>query len=70
MYWNRFDIVEAWYLALSHCHSGQWSEEYKRLCRMQRYFKPGQCLCVENLGINSKEIYDNTYKKLLAKHGR
>ena len=33
MHYNRFDIIEAWYLALSECHGGQFSNEYSRLCK-------------------------------------
>jgi hypothetical protein len=31
MYFDRFDICEAYYLAFSHCHGGQWSKEYEAL---------------------------------------
>ena len=64
---NRFDIAEAWYLALSHCHDGQWSKEYKRLSRMSSYFKPSPWLSVESLDDNAKVIYDNAVEKLLTK---
>ena len=64
---NRFDIAEAWYLALSHCHDGQWSKEYKRLSRMSSYFKPSPWLSVEALDDNAKVIYDNAVEKLLTK---
>ena len=64
---NRFDIAEAWYLALSHCHDGQWSKEYKRLSRMSSYFKPSPWLSVESLDDNAKGIYDNAVEKLLTK---
>ena len=30
-YFDRFDIIEAYYCALADCHSGQWGEEYSRL---------------------------------------
>ena len=64
---NTFDIAEAWYLALSHCHDGQWSKEYKRLSRMSSYFKPSPWLSVESLDDNAKVIYDNAVEKLLTK---
>ena len=67
MEFNRFDIAEAWYLALSHCHDGQWSKEYKRLSRMSSYFKPSPWLSVESLDDNAKVIYDNAVEKLLTK---
>lgn len=58
MYWNRYDIVEAWYLALSHCIAGQDSPEYARLCRLRNYFKPSPFLCVERLNENARAIYE------------
>lgn len=64
MYFDRFDIAEAYYLALSHCHGGQWSREYKRLCHMQRYFTPSPMLSVESLSENAREIYDSVCEKL------
>ena len=67
MYWDRFDICEAWYLALCHCHDGQWSDSYKRLCKLTRpgFFRPSPMLSVDNLSENGREIYDNACKKLL-----
>mgnify|MGYP006971772087 FL=1 len=65
MQFNRFDICEAYYLALTHCHGGQWSREYRRLCQMQKYFKPSPTLSVETLTDNSREIYETTCTRLL-----
>jgi len=59
MEFNRFDIAEAWYLALSHCHDGQWSKEYKRLCHIKNYFTPSINLSYETLTENGKSIYNN-----------
>lgn len=67
LYFDRFDIAEAYYLALSHCHSGQYSTEYARLCKMQQYFKPSILLDCESLSENGKAIYDNVCSKLLGK---
>lgn len=67
MYFDRFDIASAYYLALSHCHSGQWSVEYSRLCRMGRYFKPSPLLSVDTLSENGYEIYQAVCNKLLNK---
>jgi len=64
-YFDKFDICEAYYLALSHCHGGQWSREYERLCRLQTYFKPSPMLSVENLNDNAREIYENACQQLL-----
>lgn len=65
VYFDRFDICEAWYLALCHCHGGQWSKEYARLCKMQSYFRPSPLLSVESLTDNGKEIYKNACARLL-----
>jgi hypothetical protein len=65
MYFDRFDICEAYFLALSHCHGGQWSKEYARLCKLMRYFKPSPTLSVEDLNENAREIYENACNKLL-----
>ena len=54
MYFDKFDICEAWYLALSECHSGQFSEEYKRLVNMEAYFKPSPILSVDRLSENGR----------------
>lgn len=66
-YFDRFDIVEAWYLALSHCYSGQWSKEYQRLSHMSSYFKPSPLLDVESLSENGREIYENALVRLGCK---
>jgi len=66
MYFNRFDIVEAWFLALSDCHGGQNSDEYRRLCRMYDYFNPSPLLRVENLNDNARAIYDSACARLLG----
>jgi hypothetical protein len=66
MYFDRFDICEAYYLAFSHCHAGQWSREYARLCSMLRYFKPSPALAVDTLTDNGRAIYDRACTRLLA----
>lgn len=65
MYWNRFDIVEAYYLAFRDCHGGQWSIEYRRLSAMLRYFKPSPMLSVDTLSENGRMIYDNACALIL-----
>lgn len=68
MYWDRFDIAEAWYLALCHCHGGQRSREYSRLCKLSRKFRPSPFLDVETLTENGREIYDAACAKMLQRH--
>ena len=65
IYFDRFDICEAYYLALSHCHGGQWSREYERLCKLSSYFRPSPFLSVESLNENAREIYDDACARFL-----
>lgn len=65
MYFDRFDICEAYFLALSHCHGGQWSREYARLCKLMAYFKPSPMLSIETLSDNGREIYDSACDRFL-----
>jgi hypothetical protein len=67
MYFDRFDICEAYYLALSDCHGGQTSREYLRLCRLSRYFKPSPTLSTKTLSTNAREIYNAACFRFLAK---
>jgi len=66
MYFDRFDICEAYFLALSECHGGQWSIEYRRLCKLMQYFKPSPMLCVNSLSENGREIYDAACARFLS----
>lgn len=66
MYFDRFDICEAYYLAFSHCHGGQRSREYARMCAMARYFKPSPMLSVDSLSDNAREIYDSACARMLG----
>jgi hypothetical protein len=66
MYFDRFDIAEAYYLALSHCHGGQWSREYARLGKLSRKFKPSPMLDVETLTENGREIYEAACARMLG----
>jgi len=68
MYFDRFDIVEAWYLALAHCHGGQLSDEYRRLSKITQYFRPSPMLSVETLSENGQVIYEAACAKIEAKY--
>ncbi len=59
MYFDRFDIYEAYHLFFSDFYSG-FDSNYVRRCRMETKFKfkPGLCHSYENLSENSKYIYD------------
>lgn len=63
MYFERFDVVSAWYLYLSHYHEGQFSKKYKRLCKIRTYFNPGMSVEYTNLSNNGREIYNNLCKE-------
>jgi len=62
MYFDRFDICEAWYLYLSEYHEGQFSKKYKRLSRLTEHFRPSPILKYNSLSSNGKEIYNNLNK--------
>jgi hypothetical protein len=65
--WNRFDIVEGHLLAYMHCHGGQWSPEYARMCKIRRYYKPGAGgLTEDTLTENGMEIYEAVCAKILG----
>jgi hypothetical protein len=59
MYFDRFDVVEAWYVWLSHNHDGMFSDRYKRLSKISTYFDPRPDLEYETLTENGKVIYNN-----------
>ena len=59
MYWDRFDICEAYYVFAMLWHGGQWSDEYATFGRLARLnFSPSPMLAgPENLSDNGQEIY-------------
>ena len=59
MYFNRFDICDAYYLFFSDYHEGQGSDKYARLSRMLEYFKPSPMLSYDNMSENAQVIYDD-----------
>ena len=58
MFFDRFDIAEAYYLFFAHYHEGQASKKYRRLSKITRYFKPRPSLSVETLTENGRDIYE------------
>jgi hypothetical protein len=64
-YFDRFDIVEAYYLYLAHNHTGQGSPEYRRLCRIETKlcFRPAPGLSPRSLTTNGKQIYSDLYRR-------
>lgn len=60
MYFDRFDIVEAYYAFFCDYHEGMYSAKYRRLCRILEYFNPSPLFNgYESLSSNGKMIYDN-----------
>jgi len=66
MYFDRFDIVQAHRLYYSLYHEGQWSDGYRRLCRIDNYYTPGlvdMWGTKYDLNPNARAIYDNLVEK-------
>lgn len=59
MYFDRFDICEAYFLYFTEAHEGQTSDKYARLSHMLSYFKPSPVLKYETLTENGQAIYNN-----------
>lgn len=59
MYFDRFDVCEAWYLFLSQYHGGQGSRFYSRLSAMGSYFTARPSLHETTLSENAVEIYND-----------
>lgn len=60
MYFDRFDILSAYYLFGSLYHSGQFSKTYRYMGRaMNAGFSPGPIFKYESLSDNGKAIFDN-----------
>lgn len=58
MYFDRFDVAEAYYLYFSLHHEGQGSANYARLSKMTSYFKPRPSLITpSDLSENGQAIY-------------
>lgn len=65
MYFDRFDICEAYYLFAYLWHGGQWSKEYAIFGRLERMgFRVSPLFNGrESLSENGKEIYDNLVRR-------
>lgn len=64
-YFDRCDILSAYYLFGSLYHGGQWTNEYAYMGRaMNCGFKPGLNFRFESLTENGQEIYND----LVARH--
>lgn len=64
MYFDRFDICEAYYLFGSEYHSGQFSHEYRYMGRaLNLGFTVRLDLAYAKLTENGRAIYDNLVAK-------
>jgi hypothetical protein len=64
MYFDRYDILEAYYLYGSLWHSGQWSKEYAYMGRALKVgFTPSCMLSYEHMSENGREIYNSLVSK-------
>lgn len=75
LYFNKFDICEAYWLFASNWHSGQFSPEYEFFGRLDLIgFKPSPALKFTTLSENGKEIYNGLKKRfnrsLIIKKGK
>jgi len=64
VYFDRFDIMSAWYLFLSTHHEGQGSKRHERLSRMTEVYKPSWS---ERHGALNEENALRIYGRLLIK---
>jgi hypothetical protein len=67
--WDRFDICEAYYLALYECHSGAGSYSYARASTWHHRlkFKPRPSLSVDTLSENGLGIYISACRRFMSK---
>lgn len=65
MYFDKFDICEAYYMFATLYHGGQFSKEYRIFGRLEKIkFRPAPNLSEETLSENGKEIFD----QLVSRH--
>ena len=59
-YFNRYDVLSAYYLFGSLYHGGQWSKEYGYISRALKCgFKPGPLFSINSLTDNGRVIYED-----------
>jgi|21_taG_2_1085346.scaffolds.fasta_scaffold103418_1 hypothetical protein len=64
MYFDRFDIAQAYYLFFMDYHEGQTSEKYKRLCQIGEYLTCSPMFeGYKSLSENGKAIYQSLEEK-------
>ena len=64
MYFNRFDVCEAYYLFACEWHNGQWSPEYAIFGRLDNFgFRPSPILSKDSLTENGRVILAGLIRK-------
>jgi hypothetical protein len=60
VYFDRFDICEAYYMYARDYHDGQWGKLYHVLCYLQEKlgFRPSPMLDFRSMSENASDIYD------------
>lgn len=67
MYWDRFDICEAYYLFACEWHKGKWSAEYVIFGRLDNInFCPSPILTKRSLSENGRSILAALIRKARA----
>ena len=64
MYFDRFDICEAYYMFAVEWNKGQWSPEYAIFGRLHNMgFKPSPLMDKKNMSENGRAILANLIRK-------
>ncbi|MCK5922633.1 MAG: hypothetical protein KAG66_16950 [Methylococcales bacterium] len=64
MYFDRFDIVQAYYLFYSHYHEGLPCGSYQRLCHIKTMYRPNHSdQLLSGLTDNGRVIYDRLVER-------
>lgn len=64
LFFDRFDICEAYILYGMLYHGGQWSKEYRDQCRAMRLMTQiRSSLSVETLSENARAIFDSLVER-------
>jgi len=64
MYFDRFDVCEAYWLFATEWHRGQWSSEYAVFGRLSNLgFKPSPVISKRTLTENGRMILANLIRK-------
>ncbi len=71
MYFDRFDIVEAYHLWFTHYYDGMFHPNYIRRCRIEEnlQFVPSMSHEYDFLTENGKYIYDELQAKKFVSRG-